>query len=311
MSTPSKPPSRPRVARFFLRGLITLLPMVLTLVVFGLLYQMVTTYVTTPINRGIYWTLERNGLGWKALDTLGIDPFDPVYLDTAVLPVDLENLARSSEGGYSDPTFSAALETYRDERVSFFRDFEELCIRPSALRRDVAAHIHPVVGVLVSLLLVIWLGWVVGGFLGRRLVTRMDQAFQAIPLVRTVYPYSKQLVEFFFAEKKLEFDTVVVIPYPSPHLWSIAFVTSRAPRTVQAHVKSEMVSCFVPSSPMPMTGYTIFVDAKDIVPLKITVDEALRVTMSGGVLIPPQEKVEGQDLAGLLGRLDPGSEAKV
>lgn len=293
MEVPPKKRPRSRVGSFFLRGLGTLLPIVLTVVVFGLLYQMVTTYVTRPINRGIYWSLERNALGWQALETLGIDPYSEDYLDTQSLPVDLQNLAASSPGRFSDPAFVEALASYRASTESFFRDFELLCIRPNPLRNDVEDRVHPLVGVVLSLLLVIWLGWLVGGFLGRRLVGKLDQAFHAIPLVRTVYPYSKQLVEFFFAEKKIEFDTVVAIPYPGPHLWSVAFVTSLAPRTVQKHNGKQMVTAFVPSSPMPMTGYTIFVDVEDIVPMPMTVDEALRITMSGGVLIPPQEKVDG------------------
>ena len=67
----------------------------------------------------------------------------------------------------------------------------------------------------MSLLLVLWLGWLVGGFLGRRTVQKLDQGLNLIPIVRSIYPYSKQLVEFFFAEKQIEFDTVVSIPYPS------------------------------------------------------------------------------------------------
>lgn len=293
---------RSRIVRFFLRGLITLLPIVLTLVVFGLLFQMVTTYVTKPINRTIYWSLEHNAIGWRALQLLGVDPYDEAYLDAAALPPKLEDLARASAGGYSDPAFTSGLRVYREEQETFLRNFDELCIRATPLRRDVAARVHPLIGVVLSLLLVIWLGWLVGGFLGRQVVSRIDRAFQAIPLVRSVYPYSKQLVEFFFAEKKLKFDTVVAIPYPSPHLWSIAFVTNRAPRTVLEHTNKEMVTCFVPSSPMPMTGYTIFVETKDVLPLKVTVDEALRITMSGGVLIPPQEKAEGQELSEIMFR---------
>ncbi len=291
-ATKKKAP-RSRVARFFLRGLITLLPIVLTLVVFGFLYQLVTTYVTGPINRTIYWSLERNGAGWTGLRALGIDPYSEAYLDTSVLPFELENLASQSAGRYSDPAFMTALEEYRDDKETFLRDLEELCIRPKLLRADVAARVHPLIGVVLSLLLVIWLGWLVGGFLGRRVVNKLDQLFHAVPLVRTVYPYSKQLVEFFFAEKKIEFDTVVAIPYPSPHLYSIAFVTSNAPKTVQETLDKSMITCFIPSSPMPMTGYTIFVEAKSVIPLPITVDEALRVTMSGGVLIPPHEQMEG------------------
>jgi len=302
MSTsPNKKGQPSQVARFFFRGLLTLLPIVLTLVVFGLLYNMVRTYVTGPINRGIYWSLEHNALGWKALDFLEIDPYDSAFLDTISLPPDLQSLASRVPLGYEDPEFREALGDYRERRESFFRDFEELCIRPTALRSRVVARVHPLIGVVLSLLLVIWLGWLVGGFVGRRVVTKVDRMFHAIPLVRTVYPYSKQLVEFFFAEKKIDFDTVVSIPYPGSHLYSLAFVTNRALKTIQAGVGEEMITCFVPSSPMPMTGYTLFVKARDIIPLKITVDEALRITMSGGVLIPPAEQaVGGPDLATIL-----------
>ena len=281
------------VARFFFRGLMTLLPIVLTMVVFGLAYNMVTTYVTGPINRSIYWSLERNAIGWEALSRLDIDPYHSDYLDTVALPAELQNLASRLPDGYEDTEFLAALEAYRDDRASFFRDLDELCIRSTALRRSVEAAVPPIVGVVVSLLLVIWLGWLVGGFLGRRVVHRVDRAFHAIPLVRTVYPYSKQLVEFFFAEKKIDFDTVVAVPYPSARLWSLAFVTNRAPKTVMDHVGDPMVA--------PMTGYTLFLRSKDIIPLQITVDEALRITMSGGVLMPPGEQhTDGVDLGEVL-----------
>jgi uncharacterized membrane protein len=294
-------PQPSQAARFFLRGLITLLPIVLTLVVFGLAYNVVTTYVTRPINRTIYWSLEHNALGWKALDFLEINPYDPLFLDTDALPPHLKDAASRAPLGYQDPAFLAALAEHRDLHAGIFRNFEELAIRPTALRRSVEERVHPLIGVVLSLLLVLWLGWLVGGFVGRRIVTRVDRMFHAIPLVRTVYPYSKQLVEFFFAEKKIDFDTVVAIPYPGYHLHSLAFVTNHALRTIQESVGEEMVTCFVPSSPMPMTGYTLFVRARDIIPLKITVDEALRITMSGGVLIPPAEQgIGGVDLATIL-----------
>ena len=86
---PTKKPSGKKPdgpAAFFFRGVVTLLPVVLTLVIFGLLFQMVDRYVTGPINSTIYWSLERNALGWKALDVIGLDPLSEEYLDMAALP---------------------------------------------------------------------------------------------------------------------------------------------------------------------------------------------------------------------------------
>lgn len=280
------------LARFFFRGLVTLLPVLLTVVVFGLVLQMVDRYVTGPINSMIYWSLERNALGWEALDRFRIYPFDKKYLDPTQLPLDLQDIARASPEGYSDAEFLNALNTYRHEHLSFLRDLEELGVHEQRLRDDVRRIVHPLVGVVISLLLVLWLGWLVGGFLGRRIVQRLDRAMHVIPIVKSVYPYSKQLVEFFFAESKIEFDRVVCVPYPSRGLWSIGFVTSTGLRTLFEETGERRVSVFVPSSPMPMTGYTIFVPEEALVPLPLSVDEALRIVMTGGVLLPTSEQLE-------------------
>lgn len=291
MPPPTETKPQTGIVRFFLRGVITLLPVLLTLIVFGLAFQMVNTYVTGPINSVIYWSLEGNALGWKALRKFGIDPYDKDYLDPSLLPLVLQDVARNAEGGYSDPRFDRALADHRDSRESFFRDLEGLCVNEDRLRGDVQDVVHPVVGVVASLLVVLSLGWLVGGFVGRRLVTRLDHAMHVIPIVKSVYPYSKQLVEFFFAERSLDFDTVVAVPYPSPGLWSIGFVTKSHMRTLVHSTGKQLVSVFVPSSPMPMTGYTIFVEQTRLIPLPMTVDEALRITISGGVLLPPHEQM--------------------
>ena len=278
------------IGGFFLRGLVTLLPVVLTLVIFGLLIQMIDRYVTGPINDVIYWSLERNSLGWSALEKLGIDPLAADYVQEDLLPADLRELVL--QRGLGDPFVREQVAIYRESHLDLLRDLHKLAIHSDRLRTDVARVVHPVFGILSSLLVVLWLGWLVGSFLGRRLVARLDRAMHLIPVVKSVYPYSKQLVEFFFAEKKLEFHSVVIVPYPSPGLWSFGFVTGKAVRTLRNATGKDLITCFIPSSPMPMTGYTIFVEASRVVPVSISVDEALRVTMSGGVIIPPREQVD-------------------
>jgi len=288
---------RPSVPGFFFRGVVTLLPVILTLVVFGLLFQMVNRYVTGPINAVIYWSLERNSVGWKALDSLGIDPLSNKYFDPSLLPFEVQNLAQTSPEGFNAPRFKDAVSVYRHEHLGFFRDLDALAIRAGRLRDDVSSRVHPLIGVVLSLLLVLWLGWLVGGYVGRRFVMHLDRTMTLIPVVKSVYPYSKQLVEFFFAKKKLEFDTVVAIPYPSEGLWAIAFVTNGSMRTLQRETGRELICVFLPTSPMPMTGYTMFVDASRVIQLPITVDEAIRTVMTGGVLIPTAERLPGAPAA--------------
>lgn len=279
---------RTAVQRFFLRGLLNLLPMVFTVVVIVTAYNFVTTYVTAPINRFIYWTLEHNGVGWQGLRMMDIDPYNTTYLDPAALPVELQDRLR--EVGSADPTFQAALESYREANETFFRDLEELAVHPDRLRKDVTARVPGFVGLLVSLLLVLSLGSLAGGFVGRRIIQRTEHVLYLIPIVRSVYPYTKQLVDFFLAEREFEFDTVVAIPYPSDGIWSTGFVTSSALKSLRDRTGDNLVSVFIPSSPMPVTGYTVYIAAEKLVPLPFSVDEALRVIVSGGVLIPPAER---------------------
>lgn len=279
-------------ALFFLRGLGALLPLVLTIFIFVTLINFARTYVTKPINNTIYWSLEGNSVGWKALRKLGINPYDVEYLDIENLPTEPTNLKlKEQEVGRHDPDFQAGL---RDERLAnegFFCDLEDLWIDEEHLRDDVSSAVHPLIGLLLSMLLVIWLGWILTGFFGRRLLAKFDQGLLAIPGIRAVYPYAKQLVEFFISDSELEFDTVVAVPYPNKYIYSLGFVTSQSLKTLREATGVELVSIFIPSSPMPMTGYTIHVPREILIRIPITIDEALRITVSGGVLIPPAEFV--------------------
>ena len=272
----------------FVRGLATLLPAVLTIFVFLTVINFVKTYVVGPINDVIYWTLEDNSLGWRVLHRMGIDPYDEEYIARSdEMPSELYALFVSE--GLSGPAFRRELRAHRSEHEGFFRDKQELLINGRELRTAVTAVVHPLIGLLLSLLLVIWMGWLVGGFLGRRLFHRAERLLAQLPGIRSVYPYTKRFVEFFFSENELEFETVVAMPYPSKGVWSIGFVTSRSMKTLREATGLDLVSIFVPSSPMPMTGYTVHMEARRLIPLPISVDDALRVTVSGGVLIPPNE----------------------
>lgn len=280
---------------FFLRGLATLLPAVLTIVLFGLVVQVADKYVTRPINRTIYWSLESNALGWSILDELGIDPTDPEFLDVAALTpgTSLYYLEQTQGVGLAArKAFETELALHREAQFSFFRDLDELAIHRENLRDAVKDVVPPWIGILLSVLLVLTLGYLASGFLGRRAIAGFDRALHAIPIVRSVYPYAKQLVEFFLTDDSLEFDSVVAVPYPSEGLWSLGLVTGKGLRSINEAADSPVISVFMPTSPMPMTGYTVFVEVARVIPLDISVDEALRITVSGGVLVPPAEKVE-------------------
>ena len=309
MATPQQDPSskKPRRKRlgarprksFFLRGIITILPAVLTLFILVTVVQFAQDYVTTPINSTIYWSLERNAAGWQVLDALEIDPLSEEFLDPDALPQNAQDALRRE--GVQSEAFQNELRILREPELGFFRDLEALAVHPYKLRREVRAVVHPLVGVLVSVIVVLTVGYFASGFLGRRMVSGMDRAAKNLPVIRSVYPYTKQLVEFFTAETEFDFDTVVAAPYPTEGVYAIAFVTGPGLRTVHEALGGRYVSVFVPTSPMPMTGFTVFLREDRLIPLPISVDEALRVTVSAGVLIPTAETPE--ELEGALGAL--------
>ncbi len=279
-----------RKKSFFLRGVVTVLPAVLTLFILVTVVQFAKNYVTTPINTAIYWCLEGNGVGWEVLRTVGIDPLSDEFLNPETLPVDLRS--QLDRTGLENPAFRNGLAALHEAKSTLLRDLDALAIHPEKLRDAVKGVVHPMIGVFFSLMLVLTAGYLASGFLGRRMILGVDRAMQQVPVIRSVYPYAKQLVEFFLSDTEMEFDTVVAAPYPSEGVWAIAFVTSEGLKTVHEHLGGRYVSCFVPTSPMPMTGFTVFIEAHRLIPLPISVEEALRTTVSAGVLVPTGEMIE-------------------
>ncbi len=160
--------------------------------------------------------------------------------------------------------------------------------RTNALTR-VAGDVLAVVGAVVLAGLA---GVLVGSIFGRRLVDALQHLLLKVPIIRGIYPSVKQITDFFFGEKRPRFHSVVAIPFPSQGLFSIGFVTGQGMRTLNAARGEELVQVFVPFSPAPVTGYVIFVPRRDLIELPITVEEAFRLLVSGGVIIPPKEMPE-------------------
>jgi uncharacterized membrane protein len=125
----------------------------------------------------------------------------------------------------------------------------------------------------------------IGGFLGDGL----ERAIHRLPLIRSVYAAVKQVSDFFLQEKPSQFTRVVAVEYPRLGMWSIAFVTSDGLSAVRAAANEPVLGIFVPTSPMPMTGYALTVLRREIIDLNITVDQAIQFCVSCGLVIPPQD----------------------
>ncbi len=148
-----------------------------------------------------------------------------------------------------------------------------------------------VVSVAVVIITILLIGLWFSGFVGRRIYRAFERTLERLPIVKAIYPHIKQITEFFFGEEKqIEFQGVVAVEYPRAGLYSLGFLTGSSSKTLNEKSGRNLVSVFIPSSPMPVTGYTIFVNADEVVHMDLTVDEALRTVISGGLLLPHKEQ---------------------
>jgi len=155
-------------------------------------------------------------------------------------------------------------------------------------------------GVLVAIVGLAVVAYFVGTFIGNRLARFFDASMTRMPILRRIYPGAKQVSEFFFSDKKVEFRRVVAIEYPRRGLWSVGFVTGRGLKAVSDHTEQELLTVFIPSSPTPVTGYIVALPRREVIDLDITVDEAFQFTFSGGVIVPEAERLESFEVAQLV-----------
>lgn len=131
--------------------------------------------------------------------------------------------------------------------------------------------------------------------IGRWIVRGFDGTMLRIPVINKVYGGVKQVTDFVFSERQIEFNSVVAIQYPREGIWSLGFVTGSSMREITEVTGEPMLSVLMPTSPMPMTGFTVTVKKSEAIELNLTVDEAIQFVVSCGVVIPSQQRIEKSD----------------
>jgi len=145
-------------------------------------------------------------------------------------------------------------------------------------------------GFLLAFVAIYVFGRFFASMLGRGLYRVLERATFRVPIIRQVYSFIKQVTDYLLSRPKLEFSRVVAVEYPRKGVWSLGLVTAPGMRTVAESVGGELLTVFIPSSPTPVTGYTITVSRHEVIDLPISIDEALRFTVSGGVIMPMNEQ---------------------
>ena len=147
-----------------------------------------------------------------------------------------------------------------------------------------------ITGFVLALVGVVILGAFLASVFGRTLWRILEKAFLRAPLIRSVYPHIKQVTDFLLTKKDLSFNDVVAIQYPRQGVWSVGLVTGIGLMKIVNSHKKEFLTVFVPTSPTPFTGYVIMTPKDETIELDMTIEEAMRFTISGGVITPAEHR---------------------
>ncbi len=143
------------------------------------------------------------------------------------------------------------------------------------------------VGILVTVCLIVVTGFFVTNFLGRKIYAYLEGLLLKLPFFKQVYPALKEMVVFLFSQDQVKsFKQVVLVEYPRKGVYSYGFLTNETSSKIGGKVKRELCNVFVPSSPSPFTGYVLLVPKDEIIFTDVTIEDAVKVIASGGVVNP-------------------------
>lgn len=159
----------------------------------------------------------------------------------------------------------------------------------------------PGLGLILSLIVVYVIGAFVANVMGRSLLSLGEKIMEKIPLLRWFYFSSKQLLEAIFVQGQDSFRRAILVEYPRKGIYSIGFVTGEAKSELDMNTPGRAYTVFVPTTPNPTSGYLIIVPETEAIPLSWSVDDAFRIIISAGVLMPGESNFFNnvkKDLAG-------------
>ena len=142
----------------------------------------------------------------------------------------------------------------------------------------------PGVGLVALIALILGIGAIASNFLGKRVIRIGERLVVRVPLMGWIYRTTKQLFSTFLKERGQSFRKVVLVNYPHKGTYSVAFVTSESPTSVENSLGKGFVTVFLPTTPNPTSGFLLVVPADEVIPMNMSVDEGLRLVISAGAL---------------------------
>ncbi|HZZ72620.1 MAG TPA: DUF502 domain-containing protein [Pirellulales bacterium] len=263
------------------RGLSVLLPPLMTVVIFVWIGSTINQNVLRPVEHGV-----RNAIVWRIAD---VRDALPGVNDTATQAVFNGTAYVRLESGEFVP--ASIVRTVRADL-----DGEPLPQTGRGVYEEyVQVHyLQPQLVVPVFVIAFLLIAYLVGKFLaaeiGAFLWGLAERGIGRLPLVRNIYSSVKQVTDFMLNEQPQTFTRVVAVEYPCKGVWAVGFVTSESLLDIRAAVNEPIVAVLVPCSPMPMAARSVAVRKREVVELKMTVDQALQFIVSCGVVVPPHQR---------------------
>lgn len=168
--------------------------------------------------------------------------------------------------------------------IRFLFGFMDGLLGP-VLTRVLGFHL-PGLGIISTVVIIFLVGLATANFVGKKMVWAGEALVTRLPLIKTIYTSSKQLAEAIFLPHKDTFKRVVLVEYPRKGSYALGFVTSSFTLELAPGEKKEVASVFVPSTPIPTTGWVLILPAEELIPMSFSVEAGFRLIISGGVINP-------------------------
>jgi len=162
-----------------------------------------------------------------------------------------------------------------------------LALLPEAYRPDSLLGMHiPGLGVILAVIVICLVGMLVTNFFGRRLMAWFDAILARVPVIRSIYGAIKQLMEAVLGTGGSAFQKVVLVSFPQKGEWTLGFVTGSAKLPWPEAKKQSMQAVFIPTTPNPTSGWLLFVPEEELITLPMSVEDGLKMVVSGGMVAP-------------------------
>jgi uncharacterized membrane protein len=172
--------------------------------------------------------------------------------------------------------------------ISLFAFFDNILGRYiSRMTLALFGYKIPGLGLLVFVAIIFFTGFFATNFIGRKFLRYLESLWFKFPIVKKIYPAAKLITQFLFGQKlQGRFQKVALTQYPSKGIYTICFITNESTESLKSKTGKDLMNVLVPSVPNPITGFLILVPREDLIFLDMSVEEAVKIIVSGGVLDP-------------------------